>query len=78
MLVVAVLGGGFLELFSEFVPRLRPVIEAIQTCLLTTPFDRLLCGPSKGLIAYAWIVGMAWLLGSTALGLIVFRKREIS
>ncbi|MCI5705430.1 MAG: ABC transporter permease [Pseudoflavonifractor sp.] len=79
VLVVAVLGGGTLELFSKFVPRLRPVIEAIQTCLLTTPFDRLLSGgPSNGLIAYAWIVGMAWLLGSTALGLIVFRKREIS
>lgn len=78
VLVVAVLGGGFLDLFGTFVPRLQPAIEAIQTCLLTTPFERMMHGMSGGLMAYAWMTGMAWLLASTALGLIVFRKREIS
>lgn len=78
VLMVAVLGGGVLKLFAAFLPRLQPVIEAIQACLFTTPFDRMISGPSEGLMAYAWTVGLAWLLGSTVLGLLVFRKREIS
>lgn len=78
VLIVAVLGGSVLNLFSSFLPRLRPIIEAIEACLLTTPFQRLVSGPAEGLTAYAWTVGMAWLLGSTIVGLTVFRKREIS
>lgn len=59
-------------------PKLEPVVRVVKTCLLTTPFDRLITGNTNGLIAYAWILGLAWLAGSTVVGLIAFRKREIS
>lgn len=78
VIAVAVLGGGILDLFPALMPKLSPVVNAIQSCLLTTPFDRLLAGDTNGLIGYAWIVGMSWLAISTAAGLIAFRKREIA
>ena len=78
VVLVAVLGGGTLDLFVLFMPKLEPVVRVIKTCLLTTPFDRLITGNTNGLIAYAWILGLAWLAGSTVVGLIAFRKREIS
>ena len=78
VVLVAVLGGGTLDLFVLFMPKLEPVVRVVKTCLLTTPFDRLITGNTNGLIVYAWILGLAWLAGSTVVGLIAFRKREIS
>ena len=75
---MAVLGGGTLDLFVLFMPKLEPVVRVVRVCLLTTPFDRLIAGNTDGLIAYAWVLGLAWLVGSTVVGLLTFRKREIS
>ena len=78
VLLTAVLGGGFLELFSALMPKLAPVFQLIQKCLLTTPFDRLIREGAAGLIPYAWMLGMSWFILSTLVGLLLFRKREIS
>ena len=78
VVLVAVLGGGTLDLFVLFMPKLEPVVRVVRVCLLTTPFDRLIAGNTDGLIAYAWVLGLAWLVGSTVVGLLTFRKREIS
>ena len=69
---------GFLELFSEFVPRLKPVLTAIQNCLLITPFRQMSYQPVEELIPYAWVLGICWLAASTVIGIIVFQKREVS
>lgn len=76
--VLLSMGGGFLELFGEFLPKLEPVFTAIQTCLLMTPFNQLPHRPMEELIPYAWVLGMAWFAASTAVGLVSFQRREIS
>ncbi len=76
--VLLSMGGGFLDLFGEFLPKLKPVFTAIQNCLLITPFNQLPYRPMEELMPYAWALGMAWFLLSTVVGLMAFRKREIN
>jgi len=76
--VIMSMGGGFLELFSEFLPKLEPVFTTIQNCLLMTPFNQLPYRPMAELIPYGWGLGLAWFVISTVVGLIAFQKREIS
>lgn len=76
--VLMSVGGGFLDLFGEFLPKLRPVFTAVQNCLLLTPFNQMNYRPMQELIPYAWALGMAWFVLSTVVGLITFKKREIN
>ncbi len=76
--VILSMGGGFLDLFAVFLPKLKPVFTAIQNCLLITPFNQLNYRPMEELIPYAWGLGMAWFVLSTLVGLIFFKKREIN
>jgi len=76
--VIMSMGGGFLDLFSEFLPKLKPVFTAIQNCLLMTPFNQMHYRPMEELISYAWGLGMAWFVLSILVGLISFKKREIN
>lgn len=80
VLVIAVFGGNALILLEWIVPDWQPVLEAIRTVMLTTPFDSFLHSsePLSNVIPYAWAVGMGWTVLSTVIGLIVFQKREIS
>lgn len=80
--VIALLGQflTFLSLMVELPsPALAEFLLQVQKLLLTTPLD----GISGHLgewsrAAWAWAVGAGWFLGTTALGLGLFRKREIS
>jgi len=76
--VIMSMGGGILDLFSIFLPKLEPALKAIQTCLLMTPFNQLSTRPMAELIPYAWILGLSWFAVSTVMGLICFKKREIN
>ncbi len=78
ILLTAVLGGGFLDLLSLLMPKLASVFSAIQKCLLTEPFGSLISGGVVEMIPHAWCLGLAWFGGSTLLGLMLFRRREIS
>jgi len=76
--IIMSMGGGFLDLFGEILPRLQPVFTAIQTCLLITPFNQLPYRPMEELMPYAWVLGMTWFTLSTLVGLIGFKRREIN
>jgi ABC-type transport system involved in multi-copper enzyme maturation permease subunit len=79
--VVLLQGSGFLELFRVILPKLQPLYRMLMVCHLMTPFNQLFSDkPSdlSQLTLYAWVLGLSWAVVSTAVGLWVFRKREIS
>lgn len=76
--LVMTMGGGFLDLFCEILPKLRPIFTVIQNCLLITPFNQLPYRPMEELLPYAWLLGMTWFILSTLVGLIGFKRREIN
>lgn len=76
--VILSMGGGFLDLFILFLPKLELVFTVIQNCLLITPFNQISSRPMGELIPYAWVLGMAWFVLSTVIGLACFQKREIA
>ncbi len=76
--VLMSMGGGFLELIGQFLPKLEPTLTAIQNALLITPFNQLPYRPMEELLPYAWVLGMVWFVLSAAVGLTAFQKREIS
>lgn len=76
--VLMSMGGGILDLFGGLLPKLKPALTTIQNCLLLTPFNQMHYRPMEELIPYAWALGMAWFVLSTAVGLIFFKKREIN
>ena len=78
VMIVGILGSGFLDLFSLFLPSLEPVMKLVQTISLNTPFALMREHSPESLMGYAWILGMGWLCVTTAVGLIGFRKKEIS
>ena len=80
--VIALLGQflTFLSLMVELPsPILAEALMQIQKLLLTTPLDGLTEHIGEGArLAWAWGVGAGWYVATTALGLCIFRKREIS
>ncbi len=67
--------GTILRLLGMAIPRIYEATAFLQTLLLQTPFEQM---PMEMDVPHAWAVGMGWFLVSTAVGLITFRKREIS
>ncbi len=78
VMIVGFLGSGFVDLLTVFVPAMKPVAELVHTISLNTPFSLLGQQSPEEVMGYAWGLGMAWLGVSTGVGLICFRKREIS
>lgn len=80
--VIALLGQllTFLSLMVELPsPALAEALTQVQKLLLTTPLDGLTEHIGEGArLAWAWGVGAGWYAATTALGLCIFRKREIS
>ena len=80
--VIALLGQflTFLALMVELPsPALAEALTQVQKLLLTTPLDGLTEHIGEGArLAWAWGVGAGWYAATTALGLCIFRKREIS
>jgi len=68
-LVLAVLPEA-LNIMQVFVPKLSKLCQGIQAWLLSSGFH--------ADIPHAWLMGAVWFLASTALGLLVFQKREIA
>ena len=66
-----------LNMVGMLMPKLLKVTDAISACLLNAPYDTIFAQAQPN-ISYGWIVGMAWFVVTTAVGLIVFRKREIN
>ena len=54
-------------------------IEEIRLCFLVEPFVRLesMAG-NPGYLLRCWAVGMGWFWGSSAAGLLLFRRRTIA
>lgn len=78
VLVVAVLPN-ILTMMELFLPKLRPLCEGIQECLLSNGFPNAITGSGAASdLSRNWLVGTAWFVLSTAAGLTVFQKREIS
>lgn len=75
--VVGVLPG-VLNMVGMMLPKLERVTSALYACLLTAPFDTVYSSAAGPNIPYGWIVGMAWFVVATVVGLVVFRKREIN
>ncbi len=65
-----------LDIMRLFLPKLEKLVSLIQGCSLNVPFDLISQGNMD--LFRAWGVGMGWLAVSTVIGLVVFRKREIS
>lgn len=78
VLIIGFLGSGFLDLMTVFLPSLEPMADVVRTLSLNTPFSMLREGNPEELMGYAWLLGMAWLGGTTLVGLFCFRKKEIS
>ena len=65
-----------LNMIGMIQPKLLSATNAIHACLLASPYDGLMQESFN--IPYGWAVGMGWLVVTTVIGLLVFRKREIS
>lgn len=78
IMVIAILGSGFLDLMSILMPSLEPVANLVRTISLNTPFSLMSRQGPEGQIGYAWILGMSWLGISTVIGLVGFHKKEIN
>lgn len=78
IMVIAILGSGFLDLISMFIPSLEPVADLVRTISLTTPFSLMSRQGPESQMGYAWALGMSWLGLSTVIGVAGFRKKEIS
>lgn len=65
-----------LQIAGLFLPKLAAGFNAVRACLLSAPMGTITSGVPN--IFMGWIVGMAWLLLSTAVGVAVFQKREIN
>ena len=78
VMIVGILGCGFLDLFAVFLPSLEPMANVIRTISLNTPFSLMRERSPEEMLGYAWILGMAWLGLTTVAGLLCFRKKEIS
>ena len=78
MVYVLVLGIGdtILDLLEIIQPKLIEALEAVRSCLLMTPFNRMDVSPEA--LGHAWLVGMVWLIVSTLIGVVIFQKREIN
>lgn len=60
-----------LGLFSD-------ISRVVYPFLLTTPFSQLSPDINGAFVLNAWCIGVGWLVVTTALGIILFRKKEIS
>lgn len=78
VMIVGFLGSGFLELMEVFLPSLELAADVVQTISLNTPFNLMRTQSPEEVMGYAWTLGMAWLVVSTAVGLVCFQKKEIS
>lgn len=78
IMVIALLGSGFLQLMSLFIPSLEPIADFVRLISLNTPFDLMNQQGPVGPMGYAWTLGMAWFGVSTVVGIIGFQKKEIS
>lgn len=78
VMIVGFLGSGFLELMEVFLPSLELAADVVQTISLNTPFNLMRTQSPEEVMGYAWTLGMAWLVVSTAAGLVCFQKKEIS
>ncbi len=78
VMLIAILGSGFLELMEVFIPTLEPAAKLVRIISLSTPFNFLNQYGPKALMGYSWALGMSWLVLSTVMGIIGFRKKEIS
>ncbi|MEG2420901.1 MAG: hypothetical protein RSB55_05085, partial [Oscillospiraceae bacterium] len=54
------------------------IFTFLNSILLTTPADMLSQSCDWPLVGRAWLTGMGWLVGTSALGLVLFNKREIN
>ena len=78
VMVISLLGGGFLELMSVFLPTLEPLNRLVTTLSLNTPFNLMRSQSPESLMGYAWALGLGWLAVSILVGLAAFQKKEIS
>lgn len=78
VMVIGLLGGGFLSLMSMFIPALEPLEKLMTTISLNTPFNLMRTQSPESLMGYAWALGLGWLAVSTLVGLVGFRKKEIN
>lgn len=78
VMVIAILGSGFLELMSVFIPALEPINDLVVAISLNTPFSLMRQQSAESLMGYSWALGMGWLTVSTLVGLIGFSKKEIN
>lgn len=78
ILVVSILGSGFLNLVAVFLPAVKPLNDLVTTISLTTPFNLMRTQGPEQVMGYAWALGAGWFALSTAVGLVTFSKREIS
>lgn len=78
VMVIGLLGSGFLTLMSVFIPALEALNDLVVTISLSTPFNLMRRQAPESLMGYAWLLGAGWLAASTLVGLVGFSKKEIN
>ncbi len=67
------------EIIKLLAALVNPIFQYVYMVLLTTPLDLAPNNPwDMGLLAQSWAVGAGWFVVTTLVGLLLFRKREIS
>lgn len=72
-------GGVIMGNLAHYGPGAFGVVgRAVYPILLTTPFDAMSVDIGWPFILNAWAIGFSWLIITTVLGLLLFRKKEIN
>lgn len=76
VIVGIAMGGQLLKILGALV---HPCFQLLYSIMLNSPFERI-CGGEWdwAFLGQTWAVGAAWFLVTTAVGLFVFRKKEIN
>lgn len=68
--------GEILKLLGALV---HPFFQTLYTCMLTTPLEQAVQGGGdQALFLHACVVGLCWFVFSTAVGLVLFQRKEIN
>lgn len=72
-------GGPLFGTLADYASGLFQTIgECVYPLLLTTPFNMLSKNITAPLVLQGWVLGIAWLVITTVVGLVVIRKKEIN
>lgn len=77
-IMVLGVGSGFLDMMGLFLPTMKPVADLVRTISLNTPFNLMVRQGPESAMGYAWLLGMSYLVISSLVGVIGFKKKEIN